>query len=70
MRLPPEVRTVYERPAIPDTMLSCLREPLVPDARTDVDLALWTQAVREAGADCRSKLDAMRELVTTWGDNG
>jgi hypothetical protein len=70
IRLPPEVRTVYEYPSIPAESLACLSEPPVSDAKTDVDFALWTQSVREAGADCRAKLDAIRRLVATWGANG
>ena len=70
VRLPPEIRTVYEYPTIPDGSLACPREPTVPDAKTDIDLALWAQAVREAGADCRAKLDAIRDLAATWGGNG
>ena len=70
VRLPPATRTVYEYPAIPAETLTCLREPSAPNAKTDIDLALWTQAVREAGADCRAKLDAIRKLVATWGDDG
>ena len=70
VRLPPEIRTVYEYPAIPSDSLACLREPVVPEAKTDVDLALWAQAVRESGADCRVKLDAIRNLVATWGSDG
>ena len=70
IRLPPEIRTVYEYPAIPAESLACLREPTVPDARTDIDLALWAQAVREAGAGCRAKLDAIRNLAATWGSDG
>ena len=70
IRLPPEIQTVYERPAIPVEALSCRQEPAIADAKTDVDLALWVQAVREAGADCRTKLDAIRSLVATWGSDG
>ena len=70
VRLPPEIRTEYEYPTIPTGSLACLREPMAPDAKTDVELALWAQAVREAGADCRAKLDAIRSLVATWGSDG
>lgn len=70
VRLPPETRTVYEYPAIPAQTLICPREPKVPDAKTDIELALWAQAIREAGADCRIKLDAIRGLAATWGTDG
>jgi hypothetical protein len=70
VRLPPEIRTVYEYPTIPAETLICLQEPKVPDAKTDIELALWAQAVREAGADCRAKLDAIRGLAATWGTDG
>lgn len=70
VRLPPEIRTIYEYPTIPAESLSCLREPAVTEAMTDIDLALWTEAVREAGADCRAKLEAIRNVVATWGNNG
>ena len=43
---------------------------MILDAKTDIDLALWAEAVREAGADCRAKLDAVRNLVATWGKDG
>src|SRR5262245_26128943 len=70
IRLPPEIRTVHEYPTIPGGNLSCSDEPGVPAAKTDIELALWAQALREAGADCRAKLDAIRELVATWGRDG
>src|SRR5262245_12984925 len=70
VRLPPEVTTRYDYPEIPAGTLACLREPSAPNAKTDIELALWAQAVREAGADCRAKLDAIRDLVATWSDNG
>ena len=70
VRLPSEIRTIYEYPTIPAEGLSCLHEPAVPKAKTDIDLALWAQAVREAGADCRTKLEAIRNLVATWGSDG
>src|SRR5262245_11695379 len=70
VRLPPEIRTVVEYPTIPPESLTCRPEPSVPDAKTDVDLALWTEALRLAGAECRAKLDAIRDLVATWSTNG
>src|SRR5215510_5486251 len=66
IRLPPEIRTRYEYPEIPAEVLSCLAEPIAPNARTDVEFALWAQAVREAGSDCRAKLDAIRDLAAMW----
>jgi hypothetical protein len=70
IRVPPEIRTQYEYPVIPRDVLACLREPMAPDARTDAELALWAQALREAGADCRAKLDVIRKLVATWDSDG
>ena len=70
VRLPPEIRTQYEYPVIPADALACLREPTAPEASTDVELALWAQALREAGSDCRARLDAIRNLVATWDRDG
>src|SRR5688572_30085228 len=66
VRLPPEIRTVYQHPVVPEQSLKCAIEPAVPTAKTDLDLALWTEAVRQSGMDCRTKLDAIRELIATW----
>jgi hypothetical protein len=52
---------------VPPDALACLLEPPAPgSAETDVDLARWTQEVRDAGADCRAKLEWLRALVATW----
>lgn len=71
VRLPAEIRTEYVYPSIPADALTCVDEVVVPEYLT-MSGALDRQAIgfedenRRAGADCRSKLDWIRELVATW----
>jgi hypothetical protein len=69
IQLPPEVVTFYRYVTVPPDYLSCLAEPRVPNALTDVELAQWAQLIREAGEDCRAKLDAVRKLSEQWEAN-
>ena len=67
IRLPAETRTEYVYQSVPQEALACLAEPPVPAAvDTDAQLAAWAQALRDAGADCRAKLNWLRDLVATW----
>jgi hypothetical protein len=70
VQLPPEIRTVYQHAVVPEQSLICAIEPRVPNAKTDLDLALWTEEVRQSGTDCRTKLQAVRELLAIWGSDG
>ncbi len=45
------------------TELTCLDEPSAPDGHTDLEAAMYLIATRAAGADCRSKLQAVRETL-------
>ena len=68
MQLPPEIQTKLVYPPRPEASdLVCTAEPLVPDMiATDTAGAEWAEAVRQAGADCRSKLDSIRVYVGKW----
>lgn len=59
-----EVRNVY--PVIPANFLKCTDEPSVGQILTDVQLAQLAEAMRVAGADCRSRLGKVRETVAGW----
>lgn len=48
---------------IPSGMASCPAEPPPPEALDDPALARWILDLREAGADCRSKLEAVGRLT-------
>lgn len=60
-------RVIVERPAIPETLLTCPDEPPAPDPETvtDTPAALYLIDLAEAGAACRDKLRAVREQ---WGE--
>ena len=52
-------------------LLTCTDEPIVPieltqAGATDVQAAAFNQTALEAGADCRSKLDALKKWVDMW----
>jgi hypothetical protein len=59
-----EVRNVY--PQIPANFLNCTDEPPVGQILTDVQLAQLAEALRVAGADCRSRLNSVRGTVAAW----
>lgn len=52
------------RQEVPPQLLTCAPEPAVPASDMEDVVALWTVDVLDAGADCRSKLDQVRKLVT------
>lgn len=55
---------LIERPPPPAAMLACLPEPSVPQRlEADADLFGWVEDVRQAGADCREKVAALRGLL-------
>jgi len=67
IRLPPVETTRLVYPSVPPDALVCLSEPTLPDNVTrDTELAAWAESVRNAGRDCREKLDWIRALVATW----
>jgi hypothetical protein len=67
IRLPGTERTVEVYPTIRSDALLCRPEPLLPaDVMTDTQLAAWAEMVKEAGAECRQKLNDIRSLVATW----
>lgn len=67
VQLPPEIRDVQVYPDIPDDDLICAGEPIVPAmVMTDSDLAQWAEMVRQAGADCRSKLNTVKAIRDSW----
>jgi len=71
IQLPPVTRTEYVYPRIPSDALTCLGEVAVPERLTmpgalDREAASFEDENRRAGADCRSKLDWVRDLVASW----
>lgn len=48
---------------VPRSALECMAEPGAPEGRTDLEAALYVIDTRAAGADCRSKLQAVREAL-------
>jgi hypothetical protein len=61
---PPVIKTLLVQPEVPLQLLSCDREPLVPDHLTyDVELAQYLEAVRLAGEDCRSHIAAIQQYL-------
>lgn len=50
---------------IPSELRSCLDEPGAPDpdTATEADFVKWNAELRDAGADCRSKVGALDDLV-------
>lgn len=52
---------------VPPSLLECADQPLSPAADTNAtqaDVGVWVIDMAEAGADCRSKLGAVRRLLT------
>lgn len=60
----PQVINVY--PVVPANFLNCSPEPAPSQILTDVQLAQFTESVRIAGADCRSRLQSVRGVVDSW----
>lgn len=62
---PPIVETRFLYPSLP--RLDCAGEPAPPQAVAD-DAALvdYFETVRLAGAECRDRLAAMRDVTAAW----
>lgn len=48
---------------VPPSLLHCRPEPAVPDVTEDADLMRYVIDLVEAGEDCRSRVDRIREIV-------
>ena len=48
---------------VPRDELTCLAEPAAPDGHTDLEAAMYLVDTRAAGADCRSRLQAVHETL-------
>lgn len=48
---------------VPQSLLTCAEQPVAPVAELQRDVALYIVDLAEAGADCRSKLGAMRRIL-------
>jgi hypothetical protein len=48
---------------VPRDELACLMEPGTPEGHSDLEAAMYLIDTRAAGADCRSKLQAVRETL-------
>ncbi|PIP00695.1 Rz1-like lysis system protein LysC [Pleomorphomonas carboxyditropha] len=57
------VVTVLPPPPIPDSLLHCKSEPSVGRLATQRDAARYVLDLREAGADCRGKLDVVGGIL-------
>lgn len=59
-------QVVYQRQELPAQLLHCADLPAPPSARplTESLIALDIEAIKGAWADCRGKVDGIRELVT------
>lgn len=57
-------RIEERRIEIPDSLLSCMPEPIASRGwATQRDVALFMVRLAEAGEDCRTKLAAVRRLI-------
>jgi hypothetical protein len=50
-------------PVVPDQLLTCRAEPVPPATGTQRKVALYVIDLVDAGADCRSKLGAVRSIL-------
>ncbi len=48
---------------VPGYELECLAQPDEPEGHSDLEAAMYLIDTRAAGADCRSKLQAVRETL-------
>ena len=64
---PRVVTTVVERHIeIPPSLLKCLPEPVAAEVwKLSSDAALYMNTLADAGQDCRSKLAAVKRLLST-----
>ena len=61
----PSIKTeIIQRP-VPEVLLQCKGEPLVSDYQilTNKEADEFLEAVRLAGADCRSQIEAVRQYL-------
>lgn len=56
---------VVERVPVPERFLTCAAEPAPPAEDTDKAVAGFIVDLIEAGADCRSKVQAIRDFEKT-----
>lgn len=62
-----EFKTLLQYPIIDPDLLTCPREPALPDGvMTDASALAWAEDVRQAGKACRANVDALHELVSKW----
>ncbi len=62
-----EFKTLLQFPMIDPELLTCPREPALPDGiTTDAAALAWSEDVRQAGKACRANVNALRELVAKW----
>jgi hypothetical protein len=52
------------RSTIPGQLLTCAPQPASPQASTQRDVALYIVDLAVAGDDCRTKLGAVRNIIT------
>jgi|GEM_PF-2074490 len=57
----PEPQRVEVFRAPPAALLTCQDSPVVPDAETQAEVARYVVRLHAAGADCRSKLGAVKK---------
>jgi hypothetical protein len=51
------------RTEVPASLLTCSAQPVPGTVTNDTDLTDWIQDLAAAGADCRSKLQHVGEIV-------
>lgn len=56
-----EKSVVVQRVPVPERLLSCKAEPAPPAEDTDKAVASYLIDLLESGADCRSKVSAIRD---------
>ena len=56
-------RVDYLSCPVPRYARECLAEPGAPAGHSDLEAAMYVIDMRAAGADCRSKLQAVRESL-------
>lgn len=65
---PPAIQRVYERQALPDSLLTCAAEPAVPPAPvTEFAVLEYIARLRAALLDCRFRLSRVAALVEPQG---
>jgi len=69
---PPEVITEIkvEKTKVPESLLTCPSAPAPPAANSQRDVALYILDLWDAGEECRTKLQEVRNLVEADTENG